>query len=218
LDHIGTSPKQILEIGCGWGGFAEQAIQAGHQVTGLTLSTQQYAFAKQRLTTKSADIRLQDYRHTKGKFDAIASIEMFEAVGKRYWPAYFSTLKSSLSKGGVAMVQTITIQEQAFKLYEKSSDYLRHYVFPGGFLPSQLAFKTSAENAGLVCREFFQFGQHYAKTLKEWLQRFNAQETTMHSMGYSDAFIRSWRLYLSMCAASFTSGRTNVMQVELAHE
>lgn len=216
LDRITPSRERILEIGCGWGGFAEQAAKTGHHLTGLTVSSEQHAFATKRLGS-DADIRLQDYRHVKGKFDAIASIEMFEAVGQRYWPTYFSTLKERLTNNGVAMVQTITVKDEAFTDYASRSDYIRHYVFPGGMLPSIAKFKQSAEKSGLVCRDIFAFGKDYARTLKEWLQRFDANEVAIRNMGYGTEFIRSWRLYMSMCAASFLCERTSVIQVELAH-
>lgn len=216
LTKIDPARKNILEIGCGWGGFAEEAAHHGHRLTGLTISQAQHDYAKARMR-ESADIRLLDYRKITGKFDAIASIEMFEAVGKRYWPSYFSTIKDRLDKDGVAMVQTITVKDDAFADYEKRSDYIRHYVFPGGLLPSVEKFKESAERAGLVCREVYAFGQDYARTLREWLVRFTEQEKAIRALGYDDAFIRSWRLYLSMCAASFARNRTNVVQVELVH-
>ena len=216
LERITSGRERILEIGCGWGGFAEQAAQKGHHLTGVTVSSEQHAFASKRLGN-NADIRLQDYRHVKGTFDAIASIEMFEAVGQRYWPNYFATLKERLAKNGVALVQTITVKDAAFKNYVKRSDYIRHYVFPGGMLPSIAKFRESAEKSGLVCRDIHAFGKDYARTLKEWLQRFDANEIAIRNLGYGTEFIRSWRLYISMCAASFLCDRTNVVQVELAH-
>lgn len=214
--NIINEQENILEIGCGWGGFVQAAYGVGHKVTGLTVSEQQYAFAKERLG-QDADIRLEDYRAVKGIYDSIVSIEMFEAVGKQYWSTYFATLKKRLSKNGVAMIQTITISEDIFDDYAKNSDYIRHYVFPGGMLPSVLKFKNCAEKFGLVCKNIFTFGQDYAQTLREWLQRFAANEIHIRQMGYSEEFVRSWRLYISMCAASFSCNRTNVMQVELVH-
>ncbi len=216
LERITPDRKRVLEVGCGWGGFAEQAVGSGHDITGVTVSRQQHEYAVQRIPNR-ADIRLQDYREVKGQFDAIASIEMFEAVGKQYWPSYFAKIKECLSRDGVAMIQTITVKDDAFEGYVKRSDYIRHYVFPGGLLPSASVFRASAENAGLACRDVFMFGKDYARTLREWLTRFDANEASIRGLGYGNAFIRSWRLYLSMCAASFECGRTNVMQVELAH-
>jgi cyclopropane-fatty-acyl-phospholipid synthase len=207
---------RLLEIGCGWGGFAEAAAGEGRHVTGLTISPSQQAYATERLGHK-ADIRLQDYRHSSGVFDAVVSIEMFEAVGTRYWKEYFSTLKARLAHEGKAVVQTITIRDELFDAYRKRSDYIRHYVFPGGMLPSVAAFREAAGRAGLQCREVFAFGQDYARTLREWLQRFDARQAEIRALGYGDAFIRSWRLYMAMCAASFACARTDVVQVELAH-
>jgi cyclopropane-fatty-acyl-phospholipid synthase len=216
LDRITPDRQKILEVGCGWGGFAEEAVNTGHKLTALTVSKQQHDYALQRVPNR-ADIRLQDYREIKGKFDAITSIEMFEAVGKQYWPSYFAKIKECLSTDGVAMVQTITVKDDAFDAYITRSDYIRHYVFPGGMLPSTAVFRKSAENAGLVCRDVYHFGLDYARTLREWLAQFDANESGIRALGYGNAFIRSWRLYLSMCAASFACGRTSVMQVEMAH-
>lgn len=217
LDRIGDAREHVLEVGCGWGGFAEAAVARGHQLTGLTVSPKQHAFASERLKQTAADIRLEDYRHTQGMFDALASIEMFEAVGRQYWPAYFNTIKQRMASDGIAMVQTITIRDEYFEDYANRGDYIRHYVFPGGLLPSIEAFRKSAERAGLVCKDIYLFGQDYARTLREWIKRFDLNEANIRAMGYDNAFIRSWRLYMCMCAASFTGERTNVMQVELAH-
>lgn len=214
LGAITPDRRRVLEIGCGWGGFAAAASQAGHSLTGLTISPSQYHVASERLAGK-ADIRLEDYRHAKGMFEAIASIEMFEAVGRRYWPVYFNTLRRRLVSGGVAVVQTITVADAVFDAYARRSDYIRHYVFPGGMLPSVAAFRVGAEKAGLMCQEVFAFGQDYARTLREWLARFDAVLPRIREMGYGETFIRSWRLYLSMCAASFAGQRTDVVQVVL---
>jgi len=216
LEHIDPARKNILEVGCGWGGFAEQAAQQGHTLTGITISPEQHAFAAKRLAGQ-ADIMLQDYRHTGGKFDAIVSIEMFEAVGLQYWGAYFKTLKERMDRDGVAMVQAITVKDEAFDDYVTRSDYIRHYVFPGGMLPSLGRFKETASEAGLVCKDIFAFGQDYARTLRDWLARFDAAEPAIRRLGHDTRFIRSWRLYLSMCAASFACERTSVMQVKLVH-
>jgi len=216
LDRVGPERRNILEVGCGWGGFAEQAARKGHELTGITISQEQHAFAAKRLAGQ-ADIRLQDYRHTGGKFDAIVSIEMFEAVGLQYWGTYFKTLKERMDKDGVAVVQAITVKDSAFDDYVTRSDYIRHYVFPGGLLPSEARFKEAAAQVGLTCKNVFTFGQDYARTLREWLTRFDSAIPAIRLLGHDDRFIRSWRLYLSMCAASFACGRTSVMQVELAH-
>ena len=214
LDRI--DGDNILEIGCGWGGFAEQASNTNRKVTGLTISPAQHAFAERRLAGK-ADIRLEDYRDTSGKFDSIVSIEMFEAVGEQYWPLYFNRVSERLKRGGSAVVQTITMRNDLFARYRANSDFIRHYVFPGGMLPSQEKFAEGASAAGLKCVDTYAFGQDYARTLREWLVRFEEKKSEIQALGHSEAFIRNWRFYLGTCAAAFAVGRTDVVQVELKH-
>lgn len=216
LGKAESDRASILEVGCGWGGFAEEAASANHQLTGLTISPAQHAFATRRLQG-SADIRMQDYRDVRGSFDMIVSIEMFEAVGERYWPTYFAMLGERLKRGGKAVVQTITIRDELFKDYRNCSDFVRHYVFPGGMLPSRQRFNEEAIRAGMRCTEAFSFGQDYAVTLRHWIQRFDSQILNIKALGYGDAFIRNWQYYLGMCAAAFAINRTDVMQVELVH-
>ncbi len=206
----------ILEVGCGWGGFAEEAVGANHQLTGLTISPAQHRFAQQRLQG-SADIRIQDYRDVRGTFDMIVSIEMFEAVGERYWPVYFAMLAERLKRNGKAVVQTITVRDELFDAYRSCSDFIRHYVFPGGMLPSKQRFQQEAARAGLACVDHFSFGADYATTLRQWGTRFDAQIENIKLLGHSEAFIRNWRYYLGMCAAAFAVGRTDVVQIELVH-
>lgn len=215
LNRIGDADT-VLEVGCGWGGFAEEAARDNRKLTGLTISPSQHAFAANRMGDK-ADIRLQDYRDTEGKFDSIVSIEMFEAVGERYWPQYFRMLSEKLKRGGKAVIQTITIADEHFEGYRTRSDFIRHYVFPGGMLPSAKRFEEEAAKAGLKTNDVYSFGQDYAKTLREWLVRFEARREEILSMGYSEAFIRNWRFYMHICAAAFAVNRTNVIQVELSH-
>ena len=214
LSRIGGD--NVLEIGCGWGGFAEAAANDSRRVTGITISPSQYDFASKRLGGR-ADIRLQDYRDAGGVFDSIVSIEMFEAVGEEYWPVYFRRLSNSLKKGGTAVVQTIVMRDDLFDVYRSSSDFIRHYVFPGGMLPSQKIFAEQARGAGLDVADSYQFGQDYARTLREWAVRFEARLSDIRAMGYSETFVRNWRFYLGACAAAFAVGRTNVVQVELKH-
>ena len=214
LDRI--DGDNVLEIGCGWGGFAEQASNSNRKVTGLTISPAQHAFAQRRLKGR-ADIRLEDYRDTGGTFDSIVSIEMFEAVGERYWPLYFQRVSERLKRGGSAVVQTITMRNDLFARYRANSDFIRHYVFPGGMLPSQEKFAESAAAAGLKCVDTFAFGQDYARTLREWLVRFEEKKSEIYALGYSESFVRNWRFYLGTCAAAFAVGRTDVMQVEMKH-
>ena len=215
LDKVGAR-AQILEVGCGWGGFAETAVEREHAVTGITISPSQHAFATKRLGA-GADIRLEDYRKTKGLFDAIVSIEMFEAVGERYWPQYFQTLAERLKRGGRAVVQTITVRDDLFAGYRTRSDFIRHYVFPGGMLPSLGRFSEEAQRAGLKVLDVFSFGQDYAQTLREWSKRQQEAENKIRALGHDDAFLRNWHFYLGICAAAFAVKRTDVHQVELVH-
>ena len=212
LEKFGTPRANVLEIGCGWGGFAESATASGHDVTGLTISPAQHGFATQRLGGK-ADIRLQDYRETKGLFDMIVSIEMFEAVGENYWPRYFQTVAERLKRGGRAMIQTITVRDDIFPGYRTRSDFIRQYVFPGGMLPSVARFREEASRAGLKVIDSFAFGQHYAQTLRTWSERQRATEQKIRDLGHDDRFLRNWQFYLGMCAAAFAVGRTDVHQV-----
>jgi cyclopropane-fatty-acyl-phospholipid synthase len=208
--------SSVLEIGCGWGGFAERASAADYKVTGLTISPAQHRYATARLDG-AADIRLEDYRKSKGTFDNIVSIEMFEAVGEHYWPQYFSVIAERLKRGGRAIVQTITIRDELFDGYRRRSDFIRHYVFPGGMLPSLARFRGEAEMAGLKFADAFSFGKDYARTLREWLLRMRAQETAIRALGHDQKFLRNWEFYMGMCAAAFEVGRTDVVQVELVN-
>ena len=216
LSRFGDSVSSLLEIGCGWGGFAEEASKKIQDITCLTISPAQHHYATARLKDR-ANVLLRDYRDIRKKFDAIVSIEMFEAVGEKYWPAYFKAVADNLSKDGKAVIQTITMHDELFDAYRERSDFIRHYVFPGGMLPSLKRFCEDAEKAGLKCVESFTFGQDYALTLREWLTRFDAKRQEILDLGYSEGFIRNWRFYLSFCAAAFAVGRTNVVQVELVH-
>lgn len=216
LSRIAKGGQSVLEIGCGWGGFAERAIAYGHKVTGLTVSPSQYRFAADRLKG-AADILLEDYRKARGLFDAIVSIEMFEAVGEQYWPQYFRAVADRLKRGGRALIQTITIRDDQFADYRLRSDFIRHYVFPGGMLPSLQRFREEAERAGLKVADQYAFGKDYARTLRAWSQRMTERTPEIKAMGYDDHFLRNWQYYLNICAAAFQVGRTDVVQVELVH-
>jgi cyclopropane-fatty-acyl-phospholipid synthase len=216
LERLAGCGKSVLEIGCGWGGFAEKAAAAGRAVTGLTISPAQFEFATKRLKG-AAEIALEDYRMVKGSFDAIVSIEMFEAVGEQYWPAYFRTIAERLKQGGRAIVQTITVPDELFSDYRLRSDFIRHYVFPGGMLPSLKRFREEAERAGLKVVDQFAFGKDYARTLRTWSARMSEKTPEIKAMGHDDRFLRNWQYYLSICAAAFQVGRTDVVQVELVH-
>ena len=207
---------RVLEIGCGWGGFAERAAERGRHVTGLTISPNQKSYADARLDGR-AEIRLQDYRDVVGTFDNIVSIEMIEAVGERYWPQYFSTLKARLAEGGRAVVQAITVPDAYFETYRKGSDYIRHYTFPGGMLLSNGAIRDQAQRAGLAVKDVFAFGKDYARTCATWAEQLDAAAPKLDKMGFDAPFQRNWRFYLEICAAAFNVGQTDVVQVELAH-
>lgn len=208
--------ERVLEIGCGWGGFAERAADQGRDVTGLTISPSQKGFAEARLDGR-ADIRLQDYRAVQGTFHNIVSIEMIEAVGERYWPIYFGTLKSRLAEGGRALVQAITVPDSYFSTYRAGSDYIRQYTFPGGMLLSDSVIADQARRAGLAVRDSFGFGQDYARTLRSWRQTLDTEADRIRALGFSEPFLRNWRFYLEICAGAFATGQTDVVQVELSH-
>ncbi len=216
LDRLQAQPgDSVLEIGCGWGGLAEEAVARGLRVTGLTLSPAQLEWAQRRVP--EADLRLQDYRDLQGAFDHVVSIEMFEAVGERWWPHYFRTLARSLRPGGRAMVQSITIDESLFDTYRRGTDFIQQYVFPGGMLPSRTAFREQAQRQGLAVRDEWAFGTDYARTLAEWRRAFEANWPQIQPLGFDDTFRRLWRLYLCYCEAGFLTGNIDVVQFELAH-
>ena len=216
LSKFDKARANVLEIGCGWGGFAERAADAAHHVTGLTISPSQHKFASARMGAR-ADIRLEDYRKAKGTFDHIVSIEMFEAVGEHYWPQYFATVAERLKRGGRAVIQTITIRDDLFADYRTRSDFIRHYVFPGGMLPSLGRFREEAERAGLKFAEAFSFGKDYARTLREWSARMQEKSSEIMALGHDQQFLRNWQFYLGICAAAFNVDRTDVVQVELVN-
>jgi cyclopropane-fatty-acyl-phospholipid synthase len=212
--------SEVLEIGCGWGGFAEYAAKhRGAKITGLTISQEQHDFAMQRMQreglSEKVDIRLQDYRDVQGRFDGIASIEMFEAVGEKYWPVYFERVRNLLQPGGSAALQIITIDEEIFPRYRRSVDFIQRYVFPGGMLPSITRLKEEFDNAGLKMVELNRFGEDYARTLKMWAETFNAKWDDIQPMGFDKRFRRLWNFYLSYCEAGFKTGRTDVGQFRL---
>lgn len=215
LSRLGSG-ERLLEIGCGWGGFAEAAAEDGRDVTGVTISRNQHGYAECRLDGR-ADIQLRDYRDIEGRFDNIVSIEMIEAVGTRYWPSYFATLKRSLAEGGRILLQAITVPDSLFEGYRTSSDYIRQYVFPGGMLLSDQVIADQAEKAGLTVCDKFAFGPDYAGTCRQWATRLTAQKRRIDELGYGESFFRNWKYYLEICAASFSVGQTDVVQVELAH-
>ena len=216
LRRLKAEPAEsVLEIGCGWGGFAELAVEEGLKVTGLTLSPAQLAWAQKRVP--DADLRLQDYRDTKEQFDHIVSIEMFEAVGERWWPTYFKTIAKSLKPGGRAVVQSITIRDDLFAEYRKGTDFIQQYVFPGGMLPSRSAFRAAAAKQGLTVHGEYAFGEDYARTLAEWRVAFEAKWPEIAALGFDENFHRLWRMYLCYCEAGFLAGNVDVVHFELSH-
>lgn len=217
LEKISLQQADILEIGCGWGGFAEQALKAhDFQFTGLTLSKQQQAFAERRLG-KSATIKLADYRQQQGQYHSIVSIEMLEAVGEKYWPVYFKKIKALLKKQGSALIQSIVINDLYFQRYRKTGDMIRRFIFPGGMLPSVERLNHTINAAGLHIHDTFKFGQDYELTLNLWLASFEKNLDAIKAMHFDEKFIRIWRFYLSVCIAGFHVGRTDVVQLTLTH-
>ncbi|KMN47286.1 cyclopropane-fatty-acyl-phospholipid synthase [Chromobacterium violaceum] len=204
---------RVLEIGCGWGGFAEHAARLGVAVHGITISDAQLDFARRRLANEPL-VRLEhrDYRDLSGQYDAIVSIEMFEAVGERYWRGYFDTLRRCLKPGGQALAQSITIEESRFDAYRAGADFIQTFIFPGGMLPSRERFQRAAQQSGLACGNRLDFGADYAETLRRWRDAFEANLAAIRGQGFDEAFIRLWRLYLCYCEAGFDEGRVGVSQ------
>ena len=216
IDHLHPSGK-LLEIGCGWGGFAEKAIRRGdYDLKALTISQQQYDYSKNRLQG-NVEVAFEDYRIQKGKYDQIVSIEMFEAVGEKFWDTYFAKIKNLLAEKGKAIIQTITIDQKYFNQYRKSGDAIRTFIFPGGMLPSLERFIADSSKAKLAVADKFAFGESYALTMKHWLIEFEKNIEKIKALGFDEKFLRIWRFYLTFCIASFQSGRTNVMQISLEH-
>ncbi len=207
--------KSVLEIGCGWGGFAEYAAKhRGADVTCLTISPSQREWAMARMQreglSEKVEIRLEDYRDHEGRYDGVASIEMFEAVGESYWPSYFAKVAESLKDGAKAALQIITIQDELFPRYRKRADFIQRYIFPGGMLPSELALQDQVLTAGLRIENTHYFGPDYAKTLRLWAKDFEEKWAQIEPLGFDERFRRMWRFYLSYCEAGFDNGRINV--------
>lgn len=232
LRETGVQPgERLLEIGCGWGALAELgATEFGAAITGVTLSTEQLDFARTRLQklgipqvstapagdAASFDLRLQDYRDiADGPYDAICSIEMIEAVGREYWPTYFSTVARLLKPGGRACIQSIVIDDRLFERYVGSTDFIQQYIFPGGCLPCPREFRREAEAAGLRVSEELAFGADYAETLKRWRERFIARRAQILAQGFDERFLHIWEFYLAYCEAAFAIGDIDVVQYTL---
>jgi cyclopropane-fatty-acyl-phospholipid synthase len=229
---------RVLEIGCGWGALAEMATtEFSASIVGVTLSTEQLQWAKERMTRAGIvahdgsagatagqvthDLRLQDYRdigvthEADRSFDAICSIEMIEADGREYWPTYFATVARLLKPGGHACIQSIVIADELYERYIGSTDFIQQYIFPGGCLPSPSIFKAQAEAAGLEVVDEFSFGLDYARTLKLWRDAFLAQESRVLQLGFDQRFMRIWEFYLAYCEAAFSEANTDVVQYTL---
>lgn len=212
--------ERVLEIGCGWGGFAEIATkEGGAHVSGVTLSTEQLEFAHQRMQDhgvhKQTDLKLMDYRDLNDQFDAIASIEMFEAVGEAYWPTYFECVARNLKSGGRACIQTIVIADELFERYRTGTDFIQQYIFPGGMLPSPSVFRAQAAKQGLQVKEEISFGLDYARTLAEWRDGFHKNLNEIKQLGFDERFQRTWEFYFGYCEAGFRADSINVMQFTL---
>lgn len=219
LDQMGAKPgNHILEIGCGWGGFAEYAAkERGMRVTGLTISNEQLKYARERIEkaglTDRVEFKMQDYRDEKGVYDGIASIEMFEAVGEKYWPVYFETVRDRLKPGANATLQIITVADRRWDVYKRGVDFIQKYIFPGGMLPSPSVLQQQIENAGLSVARSIEFGESYNLTLRRWHETFNDRWEQISKLGFDDRFRRMWNFYLTSCAASFDSSNVDVTQI-----
>ena len=222
IDRLGVQPgEHVLEIGCGWGGFAEYAArERGLRVTGVTISRAQHGFATERIRAAGladrVELRLEDYRDTTGEYDAVASIEMFEAVGEAYWPTYFDTLRARLKPGRSAALQIITIAEERRAYYHRGVDFIQKYIFPGGMLPSPADLTREAARAGLAWQGSAEFGESYSQTLRRWHDSFSARWDEIAALGFDDRFRRMWDFYLTSCAAAFHTGNCDVTQVTLS--
>ena len=208
---------QVLEIGCGWGGFAEIAAKEYKcNVVGITLSNEQAKFAQRRMKENQlsnlVDIRIEDYRDVQGSFDKIVSIEMFEAVGEEHWRNYFETIKTRLKPGGLAGIQSITIANEFFETYKRRPDFIQKYIFPGGILPSEDKLNNAVSSAGLKILDDYYFGKSYAETLRRWQSTFEQKWDDIKNLGFDEKFQKMWRYYLSYCEAGFETGHINVGQ------
>jgi cyclopropane-fatty-acyl-phospholipid synthase len=221
VDQMGAQPgDHVLEIGCGWGGFAEYAAkERGLRVTGLTISEEQFKYAQERIARAGLQdkvtFKLQDYRDEKGVYDGIASIEMFEAVGEKYWPTYFATVRERLKPGKNATLQIITVQHKRWEIYRRGVDFIQKYIFPGGMLPSPVVLRQQVQLAGLEIAQSIEFGESYSQTLRRWHDTFNDKWEDISQMGFDDRFRRMWNFYLTSCAATFHSGNCDVTQITI---
>ena len=221
VDEMGAKPgDHILEIGCGWGGFAEYAArERGLRVTGLTISEEQFKYARERIEkaglSDRVEFKLQDYRDERGSYDGIASIEMFEAVGEKYWPAYFDVVRERLRPGAQATLQIITVQDRRWEVYKRGVDFIQKYIFPGGMLPSPSVLRDQITRAGLSVEKSIEFGPSYSLTCRRWHESFTEKWDQIARMGFDARFRRMWEFYLTSCAATFESGNCDVTQITI---
>jgi cyclopropane-fatty-acyl-phospholipid synthase len=219
VDQMGAMPgDHVLEIGCGWGGFAEYAAkERGLKVTCLTISKAQHDYAVERIAKAGladrVEIKLQDYRDERGSYDGIASIEMFEAVGERYWPVYFQTLRDCLKPGRQATLQIITVGDERWQAYRRGVDFIQKYIFPGGMLPSPSVLRAEVEKAGLEVKGSIEFGESYSLTLRRWHETFTRRWPEVRRLGFDERFKRMWDFYLASCAGAFQGGNCDVTQI-----
>lgn len=222
IDQMGAREgDHILEIGCGWGGFAEYAArERGLKVTGLTISKEQFNYASKRIENAGlsgqVEFKLQDYRDERGQYDGVASIEMFEAVGEKYWPVYFDTLRERLKPGRNATLQIITVADRRWEVYRRGVDFIQKHIFPGGMLPCPRVLREQVDRAGLSVVRSMEFGPSYDLTLRRWHQTFNAKWDEIAEMGFDDRFRRMWNFYLTACAAAFDSATVDVTQITVS--
>ncbi|MEL6449923.1 MAG: cyclopropane-fatty-acyl-phospholipid synthase family protein [Pseudomonadota bacterium] len=221
VDQMGAQPgDHILEIGCGWGGFAEYAAkERGLKVTGLTISEEQFKYAQDRIEkaglSGQVEFKLQDYRDETGTYDGIASIEMFEAVGEKYWPTYFNTVRERLKPGKNATLQIITVADRRWTVYRRGVDFIQKYIFPGGMLPSPTVLREQVARAGLGVERSIEFGPSYNISLRRWHETFNEKWDQIAELGFDDRFRRMWNFYLTSCAATFDSANCDVTQITI---
>jgi len=222
VDQMGVKPgDHVLEIGCGWGGFAEYAAsERGLKVTGLTISQEQFDYAQARIDkaglSDRVTFKLQDYRDETGQYDGIASIEMFEAVGQQYWPVYFNTVRERLRPGAQATLQIITVADHRWDAYRTGVDFIQKYIFPGGMLPSPAVLRAEVEKAGLSVAHSIEFGESYSQTLRRWHETFNEKWSDVAALGFDERFRRMWNFYLTSCAGAFHGGNCDVTQITIA--
>jgi cyclopropane-fatty-acyl-phospholipid synthase len=218
IKYLPNDVQNILEIGCGWGGFMQEMLEykPDIKIKGLTLSNEQFIYVQEKFTANhNIKAVIQDYRDENSKHDAVVSIEMFEAVGMEYWKTYMKKVYDCLKSGGVAVIQTITIDESVFEKYTKTSDFIRHFIFPGGALPTKEIFQNIAKECGFEIIAMQNFGDCYKRTLLKWLKNFDSVKNDILSIGFDEKFTHKWRFYLAYCAAGFGLKRTDVYQFVL---